>query len=790
MRVQLTLFVLVLIVAGSWWLIGRDTSPEDLVDRTTTIAPTTPTAATAAVGGVPGADESAASRVRVAPDEAERGEGTLAVFVVLDDGSALPHVAVRAIARDGRQQLVSQRLAVTGDDGAVLFEGLAAGAWQLQLDRNVEADVHVRAGERSEHRFTVPRGLTALARVIDGTGQRIPGATVTLWSASGYLDAPSVHRGEEIGATNSNGELLLRGLPQFGGHGCWLAAHHPGFGSSPARMVASAADEQDTATRVVELRLGLSGAFLTVQVDASNQQPVPDAFVELAPIDRPGSRDDGSGRVVSHLLRTGRTDTRGRTVLGPLANGDYRFEVVCAGFERFRAPMRIDDEQPRTRTVVLETEARVRARITGVDGKPIEGVDFHVQVEPSGGRAASGPDGTCELGGLSPGSAVFVTTHPRFVEGRGAVELVRGITIELPVTLQTLPTISGRLVDDAGQPLAGVGLRATAKSNGDDEDQRNGVSAADGGFAIPANAGLDYRLTVFEPGTSIPLLGIDPALVHVREEPWVVQVPRDARASAFLEGLLVDGDSRPAIADRHLSVLGDSFQVHPGSTMTAPELDATTGRFRIGPLPPGTYTLSIGGQPTFTVKDIVLRARATTQLGQVVVPESGTLRVEVAAAQGLRVADVLVEVDGNGDSDIFQIGDTLTGSRQLLPGHYRVVVYGTGFRWLEQEVDITARAVSTVRGELRPAVRVGLRFCMPAGEHGASFTITDGSGAVATTHELADGVASEDLWPFFEIGTFTVAITGSSGKRYRTQFAVESLERNRDLRELRGEPVR
>jgi hypothetical protein len=79
---------------------------------------------------------------------------------------------------------------------------------------------------------------------------------------------------------------------------------------------------------------------------------------------------------------------------------------------------------------------------------------------------------------------------------------------------------------------------------------------------------------------------------------------------------------------------------------------------------------------------------------------------------------------------------------------------------------------------------------MPADEHGAAFTIRDAAGAVACTHELADGVASEDLWPFFEPGTFEVAIRGSSGRNYRTQFQVRSLERSDAVHELRGEAVR
>lgn len=771
-------------------------------DREPPVGERADSAGPAAIGGVSPAlhgntaalgtaiSDGASARSAIAANRPTRGRGSLSVLVRLDDGAPLPAVAVQVTARDGRQQHVTERVVVTGDDGAASFDGLDAGPWRVRLDRNVEAEVSIEAEARAEHTFTVKPGVSALARVLDGNGQRIAGAVVTLWPAGGVLDAPAAGPGADVGSTDSNGELLLRGLPSFGRHGCWLAARHPAFGWSVARMVRAAGDEQDTETRVVELRLGLGGAFVTVTIQNEAHDPLVSASVELTPVDRPGSRDDGDSRVLRHLQRSARTDVQGRAVLGPLPPCDYRLDVTCGGYESFRAPLRIDDELPQSRTVVLAKEARVHARIVTADGAPVAGADFRVQVEPRGGRVSSGPDGRCELGGLSPGSGAFVATHPEFQPAHGAVELARGSTTELQVALVALPAIRGRVVDDADQPLVGFGVRFTADLPGDDEDQRSVVSAAHGGFGTPARNGLDYRLQVYEPGTWIPLQGIEPARVIARDEPWLVRVPRQVRASAYVAGTLVDGDGRPALAGQHLAVRGDGFVVHAGNTMAAPSLDVATGQFRLGPLPPGEYTLLFRGQPSFPVPGVVLRANATTQLGQVIVPATGTLRIEVTAAAGLRTDDVMVQVDGDGDSDIFKIDGTLTGSRLLLPGRYRVVVYGTGFRWLEQDLEITAGQVATVRGELRPAVRVGLRFCMPDGERGAVFTITDGTGAVACRHELEDGVASEDLWPFFEIGSFDVAITGSSGRRYHTRFAVTSFEFSAEVRELRGELVR
>jgi hypothetical protein len=113
----------------------------------------------------------------------------------------------------------------------------------------------------------------------------------------------------------------------------------------------------------------------------------------------------------------------------------------------------------------------------------------------------------------------------------------------------------------------------------------------------------------------------------------------------------------------------------------------------------------------------------------------------------------------------------------MLPGRYQFTVYGTNFRWLRGSVEVVAGETVTVRGTLRPAVRVGLRFHMPKDEDGSSFEVRDAAGGLVIDTELEEGVGHADLWPFLDRGTFFVTASGASGRRYTTRFVVESLER-------------
>src|SRR5690606_6469899 len=273
-------------------------------------------------------------------------------------------------------------------------------------------------------------------------------------------------------------------------------------------------------------------------------------------------------------------------------------------------------------------------------------------------------------------------------------------------------------------------------------------------------------------------------------DPLVIRVPDAARATAFAEGFLVDHEDVPAIAGRFLSLQGETAaRAWFGDTF---ETDPATGRFRIGPLPPGHYTLWIAARTgfEFPVPDVVLRSSETTSLGRIVVPATGTLRVEVELQPGLVPGGVLVEIEGSTSSDIVSV-DTAswTATSPCLPGRYAVTVYGTGFRSTHADVTVVAGEVVTVRSRLHPAVRTALRFHMPEGERGATFVVRDARGERAFATDLEAGQEFDELWPFLDVGAFEVEVEGASGRRYRFRFTVDSLERREDRVDVRLAPV-
>lgn len=794
--------ILALLVCGlavlAWWFSDREAdrpldpgaaleSPLDPLrsgERALARAPDGPSAK---------ADAEGREALRPAQAADRDGEGALVVRVTRRaDAAPVAHVGVSVHARDGRVMSSSLRVVVSDGEGLARFEGLRAGPWRVQLDRGPSADCQVLVDQLLELAMTVDAGVDALVRVLDAQGARVPGAAITLWASSRFSDAASEEDGVEVGITDGNGELLLAALPCPAGTGAWVAASHATHGATTAHLVRPQRSADDHERRTVELRFGLAGATLQLHVMDSATRPLAGARVQSLPIDEPGSVVDGDSRVLRHLARHGRSDALGLLTLAPFAPGDWRIEVAADGYERQRFVLRINDESRLARDVVMPRAARVHGRVTAPDGAPIEGADVQVQVEPRGGGVSSAPDGRFALDGLSPGDASFLVEHERFETATGTLALARDEERELAVTLTPRPVLRGRLVDEREAPLPGLGITANALEPGHADEPRTAISGATGEFELLLRRGVDYALLVRESGHAMPLpiAGLD--RIRARDEPLVIPVPDDARASAWVEGWLVDAEQRPALADRYLSVIGERFRAYPGNTMPPAELELATGRFRIGPLPAGRYTLTFAGQVDVdvTVRDVILRPRETISVGRVVVPASGELEVALELEPELRVAELSLQIDGDASTDLAKIDPTtLRARRSLLPGRYRATVFGTGFRWLEEPIEIFVGETTRLRGTLRAAVRVGIRLVMPKDERRASFTIRDARGAVAFDAELED-VASEDWWPFLDRGTFHVEALGGSGRRYATQFTVDSLQPGAGLRELRVEPVR
>jgi uncharacterized GH25 family protein len=113
----------------------------------------------------------------------------------------------------------------------------------------------------------------------------------------------------------------------------------------------------------------------------------------------------------------------------------------------------------------------------------------------------TGADGIVQFKGVSPGWAQVIATKTGFAPGDGvAVVGTGGITVQLEIVMRGGATVSGKVVDEAGKPIANA--RVVPRDAGRfwqpvDVLHDAVVTSADGTFAFPALAAGSYRFGAF-----------------------------------------------------------------------------------------------------------------------------------------------------------------------------------------------------------------------------------------------------------------------------------------------------
>ena len=153
--------------------------------------------------------------------------------------------------------------------------------------------------------------------------------------------------------------------------------------------------------------------------------------------------------------------------------------------------------------VVLPPGERLVGRVRDAAGAPLAGVRVHVDTSiPQ--RFASGPAPRLCAGAVSNAKGIFVVPCvPRTglrlhveADGHLAQSLLVGLESPLDLTLEPVGVVRGRVVDGAGNALAGVSVRATTVERLDVPPVA--LSAADGTFVMTVPTRGRYRLTASE----------------------------------------------------------------------------------------------------------------------------------------------------------------------------------------------------------------------------------------------------------------------------------------------------
>ena len=465
-------------------------------------------------------------------------------------------------------------------------------------------------------------------------------------------------------------------------------------------------------------------------VERQSGQPIAGAEIRMRFVDRQAT----------HVVAA--TDASGRFDM-PVPAGEVWASVHGRGYGPLNFPLSRDHaSDDRSLRLELARGAELGVEVRDPEGRPVSGIRVHVQADgedvalDEGVRVSRGADqmrwdaltdaaGRAELSDL-PASAPLDLSLYRGEEVRHiepvALELAAGARRQLRIELRGGTRVVGSVVDDRGQGVPGIQLSlGTELQIGFPSYHYGGkaLTGAQGEFvfeSVPAgrwSVSADRETRTLGLFVTQRSLRIDPGVSEVRV---VLSASRDL----FIEGQVLRADGQPARGIGVSSFL-DGEMLSKGFAIgnAFVETDAS-GRFRLGPLPPGSHRISAGMQVAHASPGdppLVLR-----------LPAIGKLRGRIVDARTR--APLRADVRLRSVEDIWGYSDsTLDGAFAfdgVVAGRYELRAH-TGQGELGTLGPIDVRADRTVDG-LEIQVRPAATLMLESREAHGSFTVSDARG--------------------------------------------------------------
>jgi large repetitive protein len=345
---------------------------------------------------------------------------------------------------------------------------------------------------------TLKKGGTIRGIVSDSAGNAAEGATVVTGSLAATTDA--------------SGAYELAGVPAG-------TQEVEAFGKEDLAARRDTVHVKRGDTVEVVLRLGKAASVTGSVIDEKARRPLSGVRVSASS----SSVFRGDAR-----SRRARTDAKGRFRIPGLASRRYTVRAAKTDYLPVAMPGIVAGvSAPGTVAIALAKAAAITGRVTDESGAPVAGArirfarDSNVRALMRGGPAAflgrpgvtTGPDGAFRMRGLAAEKNLtleaaktgYVTARRHGVTLK-AGEAVRDVALVLKRGLEA----RGRVVDSAGQPIAGAEIRLSPAERGGgrfvfqfagvNREKPDAASAADGSFRVAGFEAGEYALAVSRDG--------------------------------------------------------------------------------------------------------------------------------------------------------------------------------------------------------------------------------------------------------------------------------------------------
>lgn len=633
--------------------------------------------------------------------------GSLRVRARWWDGAPAAEVVVKLHHFDPSRAPLPDVYLRTDEQGELLVEAQEPGTVGLYPQHGGFASAVVEVAFETPLDLTLRKGIGVSGRVVDLEGNPVPYAEIWL------SDSGNGSRGVAVGSADAGGRFELRDVSDQNS----ICARKAGHAPSPSFWLRGAPGDE----REIDLVLQGVGAGLALRVVGPDGAPVEGARVRLVPEDfvvkgYDAGRPAGTslGRPIPYLLTT---DSQGLCEAPSLLAGSAEIQIGCETLAPWTGVRDLPEGRRSQLTVALSEGVHVRGTVRSTGGEPIEGASVRVGDYGVLARGVtSAQDGSFELAALAPGSFEIEAKLEDLGSDVATLSGIDGQELTWDAVIDAGRTLSGRLLDEHGEALGGWRVHVGAGRHGWDGPpsfRASTDSAQDGRFRVIncPDGNLWVHVSRDRRGDVFPAAQWEDALANGVEREFVV--PRAAHPSAFLSGRVVGTDGRGTSAKIELR--------HPArERMHVEWSQAESGAFKIGPLPPETYSLEVEDPQAETravLEDLQLGAGADLDLGELRLGGPGRLELALSASEGVDLGQVTLVVSKAPPFNHFVARLRAVEAHEgleLPAGIYELEVTGLVARRSTPFV-VRSGATTRLEVELEQGAEVLLRFQLPAG---------------------------------------------------------------------------
>lgn len=638
-----TVAAFVLVLVAIFLFRPTDASPP----HATTTAEATPAGADPATGVVAAAQQapgptSDTTRREGSSAPGARGRGDLVVRLLYgDDRSPAADVLVTAFRkhetpRNSSAPSVDSKRCRTDAAGIARFPSMRAGRTGLIADRGHWYEkAYVLAGKETEVEFVMPVGVTVRGVVVSALGVPVAGAQVDLESTA-------------VTTTDGNGRFSLRGVA---GHYS-IGARALGHGPSKAQQLLA-----HDGTAEVRLELGAVGGVVEGLVVDPDGKALADVRVDIGRYE--GSRS-WVGDAPPRPARA-RTDVEGRFSAIGIPPGEQRLTARAPGCIPWSGTCVVNADAPAVVHITFTRGNTLRGTLRDAEGHPCGDVYIETRAGEFDWDEVVAPDGTFEVTGLPDGEVVVKVDAESKGEVSARVQMLPGGAVtRCDLTLVCGFVARGKVRDEAGRGIARANVRWRTPSN------PMGYTFTDDGGAFAIANTPEGKLTLTVDGAEIDDAHFED--LDARAGELDLRVKRRAARTAYIAGLVLDAEGRPAVA-RAWASGGGSRDIVEANTNGA-------GFFEIGPVAAGEWQLVI---ETRTFPRVQFPRRSLEPSGRW---DVGTVRLAAGGEVQVEVVEGLTEGVGFSifDSQQRWFGMRVEhgkGTSEPLPvGNYRLLISG------------------------------------------------------------------------------------------------------------------